>query len=1001
MAKVYFFVLLFIGITLQASAQCSRDIIIVLDNSGSIDNSEWSQMTNSTNQIIDAFLANPYTRVAVAHYASPSPQTLAQNSFIYIESDFTQDPVLAKSFTRRSNILGNSDYLSESMTILKDAILGNANAQIISPQKTFNHLSSNELGIFIFTDAQKNGNTSFLISQSNIADPYYVYNDFKSTLKTTFTMVHIHPSTSDMPAGATIASVGLNYGGNLENNPGDPEGNGVKPRRYIPKSSFSLSNSEISAITSSFICPCKTNFSFSNNCIGDPSLFNPLNNYSTYNWSFGDGTQSSQSNPSHTYTQTGSYQVSLTTTDVLGCVSDTSFNIYINPKATIQVSSQDVCIGASTLFTANYTLPSGSIDHFFWDLGNGVQTTENNPSVLPYTKSYTYANSGTYNIELGAVTDSGCSTTVYTTAHVYNYPNVFFESSNFCENSQNIVSNLSPTGGVFTLTTNNPQASVDINNGLITQGTSGYDYVLNYEYQQNGCSSSWTDTIEVFEQKSANFSLQDFCFGSQQNVQVSEPGGFFSFSNPPADGATIDPNSGLLSNYSENSTYEVKYQLYDQCPDSSVMSVHVLHQPSALFTIQPACLGQNNVVLPEETGGLFTMNQIPLGSASIDPNTGIISNPVQGSTYEINYSFSGNCPAQHTQSIEFSPIPSAQFEVQNQCLNGDLPFVQNTSQNNGAQIASYVWNFNNGQSSNLQNPSPTFLSSGTYDIKLVLTSDKGCQDSIQKPLEVFEIPEGHVQVETTKGCVPFCTSISFDPNPNNTSNSYELTWSFPDEVEWDAVSQNLCFNQKGQYGYSLNISNQWGCKNIIEKADIFEGYNNPIADFSPSSYEMTLSEALVSFSNQSIDAVEYAWDLGDLTLSNEKELTHRYQDTGTYIIQLEAISEHGCKDITSKEIQVIPDFSIYVPNTFTVNEDELNEQFYPLMQGALEDGYEFCIFNRWGELLFKDNHLNAKWDGKDAKGDICKQDVYIYKVTVQGIHQKKIETLTGHVNLLR
>ena len=67
-----------------------------------------------------------------------------------------------------------------------------------------------------------------------------------------------------------------------------------------------------------------------------------------------------------------------------------------------------------------------------------------------------------------------------------------------------------------------------------------------------------------------------------------------------------------------------------------------------------------------------------------------------------------------------------------------------------------------------------------------------------------------------------------------------------------------------------------------------------------------------------------------------------------------------------------------MPNAFTPNYDHLNDQFGP--QGVLNTkSYMFQIFNRWGELIFETNDVQATWDGK-YQGEICEQDVYGYSI---------------------
>lgn len=89
------------------------------------------------------------------------------------------------------------------------------------------------------------------------------------------------------------------------------------------------------------------------------------------------------------------------------------------------------------------------------------------------------------------------------------------------------------------------------------------------------------------------------------------------------------------------------------------------------------------------------------------------------------------------------------------------------------------------------------------------------------------------------------------------------------------------------------------------------------------------------------------------------------------------VNKWGCSDTVVKTVLVESDFSLYVPNVFTPNEDGLNEVFLPRMRGVRV--YELSIFNRWGQMIYQTNTQEEGWNG-DCKGELCKQDTYVWKI---------------------
>ena len=93
------------------------------------------------------------------------------------------------------------------------------------------------------------------------------------------------------------------------------------------------------------------------------------------------------------------------------------------------------------------------------------------------------------------------------------------------------------------------------------------------------------------------------------------------------------------------------------------------------------------------------------------------------------------------------------------------------------------------------------------------------------------------------------------------------------------------------------------------------------------------------------------------------------------------IFESSC--VKFKIIQIEEEVIVYVPNTFTPDGDEYNNEFFPVISaGISEDGYALLIFNRWGELIFESHDLSIGWDGT-YNGEIVQDGTYTWKLIVK------------------
>jgi gliding motility-associated-like protein len=64
------------------------------------------------------------------------------------------------------------------------------------------------------------------------------------------------------------------------------------------------------------------------------------------------------------------------------------------------------------------------------------------------------------------------------------------------------------------------------------------------------------------------------------------------------------------------------------------------------------------------------------------------------------------------------------------------------------------------------------------------------------------------------------------------------------------------------------------------------------------------------------------------------------------------------------------------------------------------ENYTFMIFNRWGELIYKTNHIDEGWNGA-YMGKKSPMDVYVWKCEFKNLVSKLYESHIGHVTLVR
>jgi gliding motility-associated-like protein len=235
---------------------------------------------------------------------------------------------------------------------------------------------------------------------------------------------------------------------------------------------------------------------------------------------------------------------------------------------------------------------------------------------------------------------------------------------------------------------------------------------------------------------------------------------------------------------------------------------------------------------------------------------------------------------------------------------------------------------------------------------------------------------------------------------NTSNNGVSYSWNFGDGNHSAGNNPVHIYTATGYFDVMLEAVSAEGCKEILLIPDAVEVFERPVAAFDHSPDNATIIHPRIEFRNHSLGANSYWWDFGDGTgTSDNVNPVYMYEDTGTYVIMLVAITSNGCEDTTYGEVIIEGSFSIYIPNSFTPNNDGRNEVFTFYGEGIVSADLQ--IFNRWGDVIYKDaSRSNPSWDGNSQDGNTCQQGVYVYLLNLKD-EKGTDHQLTATVTLLK
>ncbi|MBC7412753.1 MAG: PKD domain-containing protein [Bacteroidia bacterium] len=578
-----------------------------------------------------------------------------------------------------------------------------------------------------------------------------------------------------------------------------------------------------------------------------------------------------------------------------------------------------------------------------------------------------------------------------------------------------------------------PIGSASVTN--ITGGNPGYNIVwtdgttaMTNNNLPNGVSSCIvTDTngCVAINSITLNNTIQPIPTISANNVCVYNNVTFTNTSTVSALGATYDwdfgdatPHSTAmlpLHKYATEGSYIVTLIVTDLngCIASTTVNVVIYPKPLALFTYKNDC-----VYTPIAFANASTI-AVPDNISTYSYNFGDGSPAVTNSSTTHQYASAGNynvslhivsnnnCIADTSFPITAYVIPKAEFNADSNCVNTPPNVFVNQSTILPPDVIQYnTWNFGDGQSSILTNPTHAYAINNLYNANLLVVSNHGCRDSIVHPVKVLAKPQALFIGDKLESCSPLCTQFSYIGTSTNITN---YSWTFGNYATSTISNPNKCFENTSHttdnsYNVGLIVKNNLGCYDTAIIANYLTVWHNPLAAFTADPIVTTTYASEIEFTNTSVGANSYAWNFGDGTNSIKINPLHTFIDSGKYNIMLIATTIHNCKDTAyGSSITINAVAVLFIPNAFTPNADGVNDYFNIKAYGITE--YTLDIFNRWGELIatIKDDNGTWKggWDGTDQRNNTaCKQDVYVWQLYYKNIFNVR-KNQAGIVTLVK
>lgn len=254
-----------------------------------------------------------------------------------------------------------------------------------------------------------------------------------------------------------------------------------------------------------------------------------------------------------------------------------------------------------------------------------------------------------------------------------------------------------------------------------------------------------------------------------------------------------------------------------------------------------------------------------------------------------------------SQQVFVNPQPVASFNVLSPALTGgSYSFISTSTIQFGGM--SYAWNFGDGTTSNLINPTKSYLSAGTYTITLTVTSNAGCVSTTTQSLNVTLTSFNSSFGVTGNSSQCFSgNSFSFT-NSSTTGSGITYDWNFGAGASPATFSgltpPAVTYSTPGAKTVTLTVTAP-GPSTVVSSQTV-NVYANPISSFTYSN-----ADNVFTFNSTSTNAANLNWIFGDGGSGSGSSATHTYASANTYTVKLIA-SNPGCGNDTSSQTVTSP-----------------------------------------------------------------------------------------------
>lgn len=426
------------------------------------------------------------------------------------------------------------------------------------------------------------------------------------------------------------------------------------------------------------------------------------------------------------------------------------------------------------------------------------------------------------------------------------------------------------------------------------------------------CKSILTFDLNGFPKPDPGFTATTVCLGNPTvftDTSSIDTGFVASQTWNFGDGSPPSSQQNPTHTYTAAGTYTVTLTLVSDrgCSDTISKTVVVAPPVTPAFSANMVCLGDPTIFNDNTTGAIssYSWNFGDGDTSSIQSPSHVFATAGTHSVTLTVTSASG-CSQSVTVTV-FVNSANADFTTTTVCLNNQTLFSDLSSTIQGS-LSAWSWDFGDGSTSTLQNPSHTYNATGTYTTTLVVTNNSGCKDTFLLSTLVNPLPV--VNFLSSPVCLGDSTCFT-DLSSVTPGTLTGWSWNFGDPSTGSNNISNSSapchlFSLAGTFSVMLTVTSNNNCQNNLTLPIII--YPSPNAFFSSNAPCLgsitSLSDGSTAIPGDPITNWNWAMQGGNPATATGQNAYTTYSATGSYSVSLIVTTQAGCKDTIDQPVIV-------------------------------------------------------------------------------------------------